>query len=248
MTPPQFLSFLVVAFIVFVGLLIGVRAVFGRSQAPNRRIDQALGWLLTASLGVLFWVFYQDDAMVSDRGRQIMRNHFAIPADVTIDHVYTDKWPVCHRLPITYSVHLPLTEDQFERLSQSLPVDAPMAPPPLVHFETDAIDFAPEALTWRALEPPEDDRLTWQIAHSDIRRGQMLCYRLTQTDGQRYRAEPCDAREADSGEDALGHVEAALDSQQREFHAAMRFADQPVYCDNRVRRWVNRQLGLVEQR
>lgn len=229
-----------------ISLLGGLwRMLFGR------RAPQVFGYF---GLGIILAVLaacYADDAMVRDPYEQIIRDQFHLPDRVKLGTVgRTGKTPVCWLDEVRYSAQVQFTEEQFGAYAKSLDDPKRWSSINRKHYgEESRFSIESGALEWTEVPEPLSHLDDWWVGR-DVRRGKVFCFDLAPNCGRSsgpatYRVTGCDARARTKGvASGGGHVQAALDFDNRRLNVYMRFGRKGAYCNNRAMNALNDWLGL----
>ncbi len=259
MTAPAFLLLLIIG--AFIAAVIGLNLLAKVETRVAGRVTLAPKLLLGLLAGVAF-LFYLDDAMVSPRTEETVRQLFHLPYDVDLVRHGRHGGASCYSQSMYGRASVQFTPEQFANYVGSIHDRSVWRPVMPLHYvaEKSSVSFSDDALVWHSLpEPPwmGKQQLVWKIAGAQVRRGLAQCYefrrvdRAAQESGRddrvAYMVAACNPRARPRAPAGGARVTAALDSDKQRLEVTLHFDSKPDYCDNRVSKWLNAALGLAPE-
>lgn len=254
-----FLMLVIIAFIATVLALSKLASVETRRWGAPRLAPT----LFFAFVAGIIFLFYLDDAMVSPRTEERVRQLFHLPEDVELVRHGRHGGASCYTHSMYSRTTVQFTPEQFARYVGSLHDRSVWRPVMPLHYvaEKSSVGFSDDALVWQSLPEPAwmgKQQLVWNIAGAQVRRGLAQCYefsrveQLAQTTGHdgrvAYSVAACNPRARPRTPAGGARVAAALDSDKQRLHVALHFASKPDYCNNRVSKWLSAALGPAPER
>lgn len=250
-----FLTFVIIAFIAAVLTLSKLASVETRSLGAPRLAPK----LFYAFIACIIFLFYLDDAMVSPRTEERVRQLFHLPDDVDLKRYGRHGGASCYTHSMYSRRTVQFTPEQFATYVGSIHDPSIWRPVMPLHYvaEKSSVSFSDDALVWQNLpEPPwmGKQQMVWSIAGTQVRRGLAQCYEFrrveasdqaTGDDGRvAYTVAACNPRARPRTPPGGARVTAALDSDTQRLDVTLHFDSKPDYCNNRVSSFLGRALGL----
>jgi hypothetical protein len=215
--------------------------------------------LFFAFIGGIIFLFYLDDAMVSPRSEERVRELFHLPDDVDLKRHGRHGGASCYTHSMYSRTTVQFTPEQFAGYVGSLDDRNVWRPVIPLHYvaEKSSVRFSDDALVWQSLpEPPwmGKQQMVWTIGGAQVRRGFAQCYEFirveqsaqaTVHDGRvAYSVAACNPRARPRTPAGGARVTAALDSDTQQLNVSLNFDSKPDYCNNRVSKFIGAVLGL----
>ncbi len=245
----------------FIATIIGLNLLAKVETRVTGRVTLAPKHLLGLLAGVAY-LFYLDDAMVSPRTEETVRQLFNLPDDVVLKRYGRGGSASCYTHSTYTRRSVQFTPEQFASYVGSLHDRTVWRPVTPLHYvaEKSNVRFSDDALVWQALpEPPwmGKQQMVWRIAGAEVRRGLAQCYefkRMEQSpqateqatghDGRvAYTVAACNPRARPQTPAGGARVTAALDSDKQRLDVTLHFDSKPDYCNNRISKWLKAALG-----
>jgi hypothetical protein len=215
--------------------------------------------LFFAFIGGIIFLFYLDDAMVSPRSEERVRELFHLPDSVDLKRHGRHGGASCYTHSMYSRATVQFTPEQFATYVGSIHDRSVWRPVIPLHYvaEKSSVRFSDDALVWQSLpEPPwmGKQQLVWNIAGAQVRRGLAQCYEFSRVeqsaqatgdDGRvAYTVAACNPRARPRTPAGGARVTAALDSDKQQLNVTLHFDSKPDYCNNRVSKFIGAALGL----
>ena len=219
--------------------------------------------LLYGFIAGIIFLFYLDDAMVSPRSEERVRQLFHLPDDVNLKRHGRHGGASCYTHSMYSRTTVQFTPEQFARYVGSLDDRSVWRPVMPLHYvaEKSSVRFSEDALVWKNLpEPPwmGKQQLVWNIAGAQVRRGLAQCYEFSRVeqsaqatghDGRvAYTVAACNPRARPRTPEGGARVTAALDSDKQRLEVTLHFDSKPDSCNNRVSKWLGAAIGSVPEK